>query len=293
MKITEIISEERTDEFVGAAVKGLSGLFKGAKTGSQSMQALPKATSAGSAVRSMGLDPKGWLGSFYRRRMINQTKQARAVYRTRAVNMARDQLGDDILKWVTRLAIVDGIYDYYTAKSVLDDLLAQGQITREEYDQELTDIRGKFWAAILVPKFAGTISKGVVGGVSGLLTKLGAPKSGEAVRFWAGSLAKGGEAAGLAILSTDEGKKWLADSLGFVVTGFGMAADLVSKFLVFLKSAAQVATGTVPDDVKAAAGIGDKSKDQDTAGDNIMGIPVKKGQFQDPFKGTSRSDTVL
>lgn len=246
MKIIEVIENQRTDELVGALAKGAAALWRGAKTGAKELGTIPAAS------RTRNMFSKSFFGKYARSKVVRQTQNARQAYRARAENFARDQLGDDILTWATRLAIADGIYDYYSSKSLLDDLLKGGEITKEQYDNDLTQLRGGFWTSILVPKFAAGLAKGTGNIVGSILTNLGAPRTGEAVRFWNGVIAKGGEAAGLAILSTDAGKKWLADSWNFIVTGQGLvtgtgsAANLLADFVDFAKAGYQVATGTEP-----------------------------------------------
>jgi hypothetical protein len=293
MKIIELVEDQRTDELVGALARGASSLWRGAKTGARELGTRP-VVKPGETARTY---TKSFWGKYARSKALRQMRNARQVYRARAENFARDQLGDDILTWATRIAIADGIYDYYSAKYLLDDLLKAGDITREQYDSEMTQLRGGFWTAILVPKFAAGLAKGTGNIVGSILTKLGAPRTGEAVRFWNGILAKGGEAAGLAVLSTDAGKKWLADSWGFLVTGTGSAVNLLADFADFIKAGYQVATGTEP--AGSISRKTDQPKDGETTGDqpadsnNPWASELNKaigGQIKgtDPFKGTGR-----
>ena len=50
MKVNEIISEERTDEFIGALAKGAAALFRGAKTGVQALPSIRPIAKAGEIV---------------------------------------------------------------------------------------------------------------------------------------------------------------------------------------------------------------------------------------------------
>jgi len=289
MKIIEVIENQRTDEFLSTALKGVGALWRGAKTGAKELGTIPAAS------RTRNMFSKSFFGKYGRSKVVRQTQNARQAYRARAENFARDQLGDDILTWATRLAIADGIYDYYSSKSLLDDLLKGGEITKEQYDNDLTQLRGGFWTAILVPKFAAGLAKGTGNIVGSILTKLGAPRTGEAVRFWNGVIAKGGEAAGLAILSTDAGKKWLADSWGFLVTGTGTVTNLLADFVDFAKAGYQVATGTEPagslskktDQPQDGAPAGDEPADSSNPWASELN-KVLGGQMKgtDPFKSS-------
>lgn len=292
MKVNEIISEERTDEILGTLAKGAAALFRGAKTGVQALPAVRPVAKAGEIAARYRDLPKWW-GNIFRARDLKALKAARATYRARVVNVAADSLGDDILKWAGRIAILDGIYDYYTAKFYLDDQLKKG-MSQEEYDDALTKLRGQFWTAILVPRMAGSISKGTTNVIGAIVTKLGGPRAGEAIRFWGGTMAKGGEAAALAFFSTDKGKQWLADSVGFLVTGFGNAGDLMASFLDYGKAIYQVATGNLPQ------GYDQKPKDgeKDDSGASTWGGEIQKNlgggkMFGDPWKGTGvKVDTL-
>ena len=271
MKVQEIIAEERTDEILGLALRGLGALARGAKTGAQAIGARPIAKAGEIAARYRGL-PK-WAANALRGRDIRALKAAREAYRARAVNMAVDALGDDILKWVTRLAIVDGIYDYYTISSFLEDQLRQGKISQQEYDDSLTQLRGQFVASILVPRLAGGATKMTTGLVGAIVKKLGGVRAGEAIRFWGGTVAKVGEASALAIFSTDAGKKWLTDAMSNLITGLGSIADLTMGFFSLFKAVIQVSTGLLPQGYEQ-----EKEREKNE---------------KDPWKGTGREVGIL
>ena len=267
MKVNEIIAEERTDEIIGAVLKGIGALARGAKTGIKDIGKLP------SAIRTKNMFSNSIWGKYARSRLVRQTRNARQLYRVRAENFAKDALGDEILKWTTRIALADGIYDYYSASSLLDDLLKNGEITKEQYDEDLTKLRGLFVTSILVPRLAGGLTKVSTGLVGSIISKLGGPRAGEAIRFWGGTVAKVGEASALAYFSTDAGKKWLTDSMSNLVTGLGSASDLVMGFLSLVKAAAQVATGILPPGYEQEK---------------------ERGKFEkDPWKGTGREVGIL
>lgn len=276
MKIHEIVTEERTDEVLGTVLRGIGALARGAKTGVQNIGARPIARAGEIAARYRGLP--GWMAKWARGRDLKALKAARVAYKTRAANVAADALGDEVLKWVTRAAIIDGIYDYYTASYFLEDQLKDGKISQEEHDKALTELRGQFIASILVPRLAGGATKITTGLVGGIVSKLGGTRSGEAIRFWGGTVAKIGEASALALLSTDAGKKWLTESMTLLVTGLGHAGNLIADFMALTKAAAQVATGILP-----------KGYEPSIKTDKDGNIDFGK----DPWKGTGRDVGIL
>ena len=302
MKISDIILESQTDENI--LLRGLGALAKGAKglattspsAASQGKRAAVKA--AAQQVKDMGL--KGtWMGKTLRNRFYRLEMKKQAALLANAKNMAANMLGDDVLKLFYAYGILDGVYDYYTASSVLDEMLAKGEIDQATYDSELTTLRGQALTAVILPKFLGGLTRKTAGkaidGVSWIVKKAGAPGSAGALKTLKDLTIKAGEAALITALSTDAGKKLLSEYLGFIVFGVGSVASMTANLGTFVKSMYQVATDTVPDDVKARMGKGDGDA---SAGDSddpegIMGRALGTGGFKDPFKGTGREVGIL
>jgi hypothetical protein len=302
MKITDIILESQTDENI--LLRGLGALAKGVKgvattspsAASQGKRAAVKA--AAQQVKDMGL--KGtWMGKTLRNRFYRLEMKKQAALLANAKNMAANMLGDDVLKLFYAYGILDGVYDYYTASSVLDEMLAKGEIDQATYDSELTTLRGQALTAVILPKFLGGLTRKTAGkaidGVSWIVKKAGAPGSAGALKTLKDLTIKAGEAALITALSTDAGKKLLSEYLGFIVFGVGSVASMTANLGTFVKSMYQVATDTVPDDVKARMGKGDGDA---SAGDSddpegIMGRALGTGGFKDPFKGTGREVGIL
>jgi hypothetical protein len=302
MKITDIILESQTDENI--LLRGLGALAKGVKgvattspsAASQGKRAAVKA--AAQQVKDMGL--KGtWMGKTLRNRFYRLEMKKQAALLANAKNMAANMLGDDVLKLFYAYGVIDGVYDYYTASSVLDEMLAKGEIDQATYDSELTTLRGQALTAVILPKVLGGLTRKTAGkaidGVSWIVKKAGAPGSAGALKTLKDLTIKAGEAALITALSTDSGKKWLSENLSFVVFGVGSVASMTANFGTFIKSMYQVATDTVPDDVKARMGKGDGDA---SAGDSddpegIMGRALGTGGFKDPFKGTGREVGIL
>jgi hypothetical protein len=302
MKITDIILESQTDENIllrglGALAKGVKGLATTSPSAaSQGKRAAVKA--AAQQVKDMGL--KGtWMGKTLRNRFYRLEMKKQAALLANAKNMAANMLGDNVLKLFYAYGVIDGVYDYYTASSVLDEMLAKGEIDQATYDSELTTLRGQALTAVILPKVLGGLTRKTAGkaidGVSWIVKKAGAPGSAGALKTLKDLTIKAGEAALITALSTDSGKKWLSENLSFVVFGVGSVTNMAANFAAFTKSMYQVATDTVPDDVKARMGKGDGDA---SAGDSddpegIMGRALGTGGFKDPFKGTGREVGIL
>jgi hypothetical protein len=240
-----------------------------------------------------------WMGKTLRNRFYRLELKKQAALMANAKNMAANMLGDNVLKLFYAYGVIDGIYDYYTSVGVLDDMLANGEIDQEKYESELTTLRGQALTAVLLPKVLGGLTRKTAGkaidGVSWIVRKAGAPGSAGALKTLKDLTIKAGEAALITALSTDSGKKWLSENLSFVVFGVGSVANMAANFASFTKAMYQVATDTVPDDVKARMGKGDGDA---SAGDSddpegIMGRALGTGGFKDPFKGTGREVGTL
>jgi len=305
MKITDIILESQTDENI--LLKGLSGLAKGAKslvtkgavkpsTVAQGKRAALK--TASQQVKGMGLQGT-WMGKTLRNRFYRLELKKQAAIMANAKNMAANMIGDNVLKLFYAYGVIDGVYDYYTSVGVLDEMLANGEIDQEKYESELTTLRGQALTAVILPKVLGGLTRKTAGkaidGVSWIVRKAGAPGSAGALKTLKDLTIKAGEAALITALSTDSGKKWLSENLSFVVFGVGSVANMAANFVTFTKAMYQVATDTVPADIKDKAGIG---KNDGAGGDSddpegIMGRALGTGGFKDPFKGTGREVGTL
>jgi hypothetical protein len=182
---------------------------------------------------------------------------------------------------------------------VLDEMLAKGEIDQATYDSELTTLRGQALTAVILPKVLGGLTRKTAGkaidGVSWIVKKAGAPGSAGALKTLKDLTIKAGEAALITALSTDAGKKLLSEYLGFIVFGVGSVASMTANLGTFVKSMYQVATDTVPDDVKARMGKDDGTGSAGNSDDpeGIMGRALGTGGFKDPFKGTGREVGAL
>ncbi len=299
MKVTEIISEkqQRTDEFLGAAGRLLwqagKQIFKkspptkipGIPDVARKTQAMRDAIQA---VKAAGLDPNGMWGKLLKNKVYREGLRNIAAYKATGQRAAMDIFGDAGLKIVNTLFIVDSIYDYYTAKALLDAQRRSGAITDEEYEKELTMLRGTFIAAYLTPKIAGGLARFTAGNAASLLgfviKTAGFPRQGILLKAYNDMIIKGGQAAALAFFSTDAGRTWLTNALtkmidsDIIVSGLGSLGDLGAKFLDLSKAAYQVSTGNLPPGYE-------KEVEVDKDG-NIQ-------RKNDPFKDTTRKVDIL
>ena len=307
MKVTEIISEQRTDEFLGAAGRLLwqagKALFKNPKAADTAADIAAPASrtqamrTAIDAVKKAGLNPNGFLGKLMKNKIYRDGLKQMATYRATAQAEMIGKLTDTGLDFAKLLYVADSIYDYYTAKAILDAKKAAG-MSDEEYEKELTQLRGQLIAGYLAPKIAGGLTRLTAGNATNLFSWIiktaGFPKQAILLKAAKDVAIKAGQAGLLAFFSTDKGKQWLTNSFGTIVTGLGNVGDLAADFLDYAKAAYQVATGDLPPGFE-------KNKDGEGGGDkesNPWGSELEKGlgggkMFGDPFKGTGRDVGAL
>jgi hypothetical protein len=306
MKITELLNESRTDEVVGAALRGIGAagraLFpSAAKPAALNVTGATTKTQAArdtiKAVKGMGLDPKSFFGKLAKRSVYKDALKNISVYQAQAKSKVLEILGDKGLQYAKLLYIADSIYDYYTGKAILDAKLKSGKITNDEYEKELNLLRGQLVTGFLVPAIAGGITRLTAGNAvnlsSWLIKTVGFPNQAIMLKALKDITIKGGQAGLLAFFSTDKGREFLTDSFGFMVTGVGNIAEIAAMFVDYAKAGYQVATGTVPDGVPSPSGTssGGQSGTPNTSADptDIMTRAIGgSGMFADPFKGTTR-----
>jgi hypothetical protein len=301
MKVTELLNESRTDEVVGAALRGIGAagkaLFpKAARPDALNVTGATTRYQAGKgavqAVRAAGLDPKSFLGRMMKKSIYKDALKNIKTYQAQATQKALEILGDRGLQFANLLYIGDSIYDYYTAKAILDEKLKNGSLSKDDYEKELTELRGQLITGFLVPKIAGGITRLTAGNATNLTSWIiktaGFPKQAIMLTALKDLTIKGGQAAMLAFFSTDAGRQWLSDTVGFLVTGVGNIGDLAASYLDYAKAGYQVATGTAP--TGASGGGTGQSGTPAPSSDptDVMTRAIGGGAFADPFKGTTR-----
>jgi hypothetical protein len=243
------------------------------------------------AVRKAGLDPKGFLGKLMKNRIYRDGLRQMATHRATAQAEVLGRLTDTGLDFAKLLYVADSIYDYYTAKAILDAKKASGELSEADYEKELTLLRGQLIAGYIAPKIAGGLTRLTAGNATNLFSWViktaGFPKQAILLKAAKDVAIKAGQAGLLAFFSTDKGRQWLTDSFGLIVTGLGSAGNLAADFLDFSKAAYQVATGDLPPGFEKKPDSGETNPDMDKWGGDLNQLTGKE-IFADPFKGTGR-----
>lgn len=302
MKVSDIISEQRTDEVLGTlaglAAKGGAALLRTPKNIQYAKNMATPITSRAQALRavksdlaSKGMKPGDFAYEWFKKsKFKDQIKNMDAM---RAAGKAEmyGVLTDKGLAFANMLYIADSIYDYYTAKAVLDEKLKLGSISKEEYDKEITLLRGQLIAGYLAPKIAGSLTRLTAGNATNLFSWVvktaGFPQQAIMMKAAKDIMIKAGQAGLLAYFSTDKGRQWLTDSFGLIVTGLGSVGNLAADFLDYAKAAYQVATGDLPPGFEKKPDSGETNPDMDKWGGDLNQLTGKE-IFADPFKGTGR-----
>ena len=187
---------------------------------------------------------------------------------------------DDIIKFMyTADMIKEATVYWYKATQIEKD----PSKSPEQKEEAIRQLRGELILSVIAPKVGAW-------GISKLafplkiipwLTKVsGSPNAAELMKYLS---KRGVEAALITWFGAGEGKKWLTDTFGVMVTGVGSLPDLVGKIYDVAKAATQVATGNLPD--------GFKKSDQEIDVNDPMSIMNRAGGAAggfDPFKGTGR-----
>jgi len=268
VKITEIISENKTDE--GALSSALGYMFnpvttgsiaKAAKTAKDTLpfkntnQAIKQGERTAKAVRKMTpfAGKGGWLektlGKFFTGRNLKKLEMAKA-------EVARDALkifGDSVFKLFWAMNIADAVIDYYAAKKVLE------QNPPADFDAQMNKLRGTFIAQILVPgiamggmKLAGALAS-ILPGFLKMMPGKTLPRLGIATNVAIDMITRVGAAGLVGYIMTDEGKQLLAEWLGGIIDGAGWMSSAFFTFIEYLVAAIEMATGTkAPDWLKKA-----------------------------------------
>jgi len=180
----------------------------------------------------------------------------------------------DVVKLAATLELTQETVKYWGRSSDLDKKLAAGEITQEEYNKQLQQLRGQFivgvvapWATMAILKYPAKLLKIV----PGAMKLVGFPNAAEVISILA---KRGAQVALLAWFGSDAGKKWLTDLVGESFIGaLGDIPAMAGQVYDVLQAGAQVATGVgLPADFKPSS-------------DEVGG---GQGKYIDPFKGTSR-----
>jgi hypothetical protein len=271
MKITEIISENKTDE--GALSSALGYMFNPVTTGSMvkatnaakaakdalpfknAKQAIKYGEKAAKSVRKATPFAKkgGWLeqtlSKYFTGRNLKKLEMAKA-------EVGRDALkifGDGIFKLFWAMNIASAVIDYYAAKKVLEEN------PPADFDAQMNKLRGTFIAQILVPgiamggmKLAGALAS-ILPGFLKLMPGKTLPRLGILTNVAIDIIVRVGAAGIVGYIMSDEGKQALADWLGGIIDGAGWASSAFFTLIEGLVAFVEVASGKqAPDWLKRA-----------------------------------------
>jgi len=161
-------------------------------------------------------------------------------------------------------------------------------LTDEQKIDAIRQLRGELIVSVIAPKVgAWGISKLAFPlKVIPWLTKIsGSPNAAEIMKHLS---KRGTEAALIAWFGVGDGKEWLKNTFGFLITGVGSAPELIGKVYDVTKAAVQVASGNLPSGYKPSDEIdlNDPASVMNKVGDMMGG--GGNGNYVDPFKGTGR-----
>ena len=297
MKVHDIISEATPG--LGTAIKAGYNAFKAARSGAPAVaqaaaKTAPKAKKPVEATYNLG-----WWGS--------QAQKYADKIKGKEVALAKGALksevlksqADDIVNFLTALQLLKEGSVYWYMSNQLDAQLASGAINQQKYDEELTKLRGLAITSMIAPKI-GAWGAGKLATFTGLklipwVVKVsGSPNAAEAMKYLTSTAVRSGI---ILWMGAGEGKQWLEDTLGIMITGVGSLPGLAGTVFDALKSVQQTATGTGGAvDLQKQRDAGDPKAQQDFDPNDpmsIMGKAIGGGAFADPFKGTSRAGKFL
>lgn len=334
MKVYDIISERQDLSEVAGLVKGALNIAKAAKTAKTATTATKAAktatntgtktakTTTGTATKTATVQkaapkkvskkpktkkppkdkpptetpnkPEWW----EKRYAAIQAKEAQLAQNGIKV-AALKSYTDDVVKFLTMGLIAKESYVYWDESSKLDALLASGQITQQEYDQRLTYLRGMLLTTIIAPK-VGQMGANLLGKLGPrlipfLMKVTGNPNAALATRYLTSAAVR---TALIAWFGAGDGKQWLSNTFGTMITGVGDIPKLLGEIWEWLKATYQVTTGNLPQGFEkgqqSQQSDGEKSSNPwSSEFDKNTGLGGQKRIFKDPFAGERGEPGVL
>jgi hypothetical protein len=305
MKVHDIISEANP---ISALKTGVAA-YKAARAGVPAVaKAVPKAASTaakGASTAAKAAKPVAQAAddlSWWEKMAIKNADKIKGKEIALAKGALKSEVlkssADDIVKFLTAAQMIKEASVYWLKSNELDAQLASGAINQQKYDEEITKLRGLAITSILAPKI-GAWGAGKLATFTGLklipwVVKVsGSPNAAEAMKYLT---SKAVQAGIIAWMGAGDGKKWLEDTFGIMITGVGSLPGMAGTVVDALKAVQQTATGTGgAADLQKQRDAGDPTAQQDfdpNDPSSIMGKAVG-GAFADPFKGTGRSASIL
>ena len=268
-----------------------------AKTATKAASTAAKGTTATKAATQSVDNPSWWEKMAIKNADKIQGKEV-ALAKGALKSEILKSSADDIVKFLTAAQMLKEGGVYWLKSNELDAQLASGAINQQKYDEELTKLRGVAILSIVAPKI-GAWGAGKLATLTGLklipwVVKVsGSPNAAEAMKYLTSKTVQAGI---IAWMGAGDGKKWLEDTFGIMITGVGSLPGLAGTVFDALKAVQQTATGTGgAADLQKQRDAGDPKAQQDfdpNDPSSIMGKAVG-GAFADPFKGTGRSASIL
>jgi len=310
MKVQDIISEATPG--LGTAIKAGYNAFKAARSGAPAVaqaavKTAPKATkpvaqAAGELSWIDDLSQKTVDASWWERSAVKYAKKIKGKEVALAKGALKSEIlknkADDIVNFLTAAQLLKEGSVYWYMSNQLDAQLAAG-MDQQKYDEALTKLRGLAITSMIAPKI-GAWGAGKLATFTGLklipwVVKVsGSPNAAEAMKYLTSTAVRSGI---ILWMGAGEGKQWLEDTLGIMITGVGSLPGLAGTVFDALKSVQQTATGTGGAvDLQKQRDAGDPKAQQDFDPNDpmsIMGKAMDGGAFADPFKGTSRAGKFL
>ena len=302
MKVHDIISEANP---ISALKTGVAA-YKAARAGAP---AVAKATTKAASTAAKGAskaakpvaqatDDLGWWGNMAVKNADKIKGKEIALAKGALKSEVLKSSADDIVKFLTAAQVIKEASVYWLKSNELDAQLASGAINQQKYDEELTKLRGLAITSIIAPKI-GAWGAGKLATFTGLklipwVVKVsGSPNAAEAMKYLT---SKAVQAGIIAWMGAGEGKKWLEDTFGIMITGVGSLPGMAGTVFDALKAVQQTANGTGGAvDLQKQRDSGDPKAQQDFDPNDPMSIMGKAvgGAFADPFKGTGRAASIL
>ena len=305
MKVHDIISEANPISALKTGIAAYKSARAGApvvakataKTATKAASTAAKGTTATKAATQSVDNPSWWEKMAIKNADKIKGKEV-ALAKGALKSEVLKSSADDIVKFLTAAQMLKEVGVYWLKSNELDAQLASGAINQQKYDEELTKLRGVAILSIVAPKI-GAWGAGKLATLTGLklipwVVKVsGSPNAAEAMKYLTSKTVQAGI---IAWMGAGDGKKWLEDTFGIMITGVGSLPGLAGTVFDALKAVQQTATGTGgAADLQKQRDAGDPKAQQDfdpNDPSSIMGKAVG-GAFADPFKGTGRSASIL
>jgi ElaB/YqjD/DUF883 family membrane-anchored ribosome-binding protein len=292
MKIIEIVSEQRTDEILGYALKGLGAVgraaWSGAKASPQSATQAAAQTGkivknvskeADKILKSKGLNKSNLVGKSEKSRIMREINRGNAkivdaqkAQAMQAANAVKERWADYGFGFISWTAISYAIVDYYFARSMLDP-------QSPTYNDDLNQLNGRLMTSIIAPRIAGSLAKLTGNGIAKIVGVLGKPanagsRAAEVTRFWTSLVAKAGQTGLTVYFQTPAGKEFLEKYAAWAIAGLGAVSEILDSLFVLVRAVGNVAVDYATDISKG----NDPSQKSD-------------GRI-DPYAGTSRAGGI-